>query len=450
MKEKNVIKSEADKNNSKHNEINKKKNKKIKSFNFNIKYKTHISLIFQLIILFLPFSITDSNGGDCNPDNNKITLIVKGTGNKQILYGNIKSPDIVIINGVLQSNTGNNNNYFNFNENENTLVLKWNTLLTSLKEMFKTINDIISIDFSNFDTSKVTELNSMFDNCQVKSINFNNFNTSIVTDMSGMFSGTSFTSLDLSNFKTSRVKSMRYMFNYCMLLKELNIASFDTSSVINMDYMFSHAESLVLLNLHNFDTSSVTNMANMFDGCKSLLYINLFSFQEKNGVNINEIFKDSSGKFTYCIDENKSPRISQLLGSDELTSDCDNNCFSKSKIILIKNECGYNCISYECEIEESPDLFYSTIIEETTNYYTSTEITESTEITDEKTEITQSTEITDEKTEITESTEITDEKTENTEKNEITDEKTENIDSTIKESVNKEKNENNFFFSKFF
>ena len=96
--------------------------------------------------------------------------------------------------------------------------------MTSCKEMFKDLNDIISIDFSNFDTSKVTEMTSMFYSCTVKSINFYNFNTSIVTDMSSMFAGSSqITSLDLSSFRTSNVKNMNYMFHYCISLKEINL-----------------------------------------------------------------------------------------------------------------------------------------------------------------------------------------------------------------------------------
>ena len=53
----------------------------------------------------------------------------------------------------------------------------------------------------------------MFEFCSsLTSLNLSNFNTSNVVDMESMFSNCgSLTSLDLSNFKTSNVVDMRYM-----------------------------------------------------------------------------------------------------------------------------------------------------------------------------------------------------------------------------------------------
>ena len=188
-----VLKSISKKKYLKQNKINKnKKNfefRKIKKLNLNLR----IVLIFQLIIIFLPFFYMDFNGGDyngnggdynaggfngggpnnneiilyVNPDENKITLIVNGKGEKQILNRNIISPDIVIINNNEPIYKMDNNlDSFTLDQDENTIILKWRNLLTSCKEMFKDIDNIISIDFSNFDTSKVTEMTSMFYSCQ--------------------------------------------------------------------------------------------------------------------------------------------------------------------------------------------------------------------------------------------------------------------------------------------
>ena len=56
-----------------------------------------------------------------------------------------------------------------------------------------------------------------------------------------MFNGCeSLTSLDLSNFNTSLVESMSSMFFDCKLLKILNLKNFDTSKVTNTEDMFSH------------------------------------------------------------------------------------------------------------------------------------------------------------------------------------------------------------------
>ena len=70
---------------------------------------------------------------------------------KKVFNSNIR-PDIVIINNELQTEI-NTINSFTFDQEENTIILKWKTLFTSCKEMFKDINYLISIDLSNFDTS---------------------------------------------------------------------------------------------------------------------------------------------------------------------------------------------------------------------------------------------------------------------------------------------------------
>ena len=74
--------------------------------------------------------------------------------------------------------------------------------------------DLLEIDVSNFDTSKVTDMSRMFyDLRNVTSLNLSNFDTSQVTTMNRMFSGMSnLTTLDLSNFDTSKVTSMGSMF----------------------------------------------------------------------------------------------------------------------------------------------------------------------------------------------------------------------------------------------
>ena len=66
--------------------------------------------------------------------------------------------------------------------------------------------------------------------------------------------------VDLSNFDTSKVTNMASMFNAMPKLTSLNLSNFDTSKVTNMSYMFSAIRNLITLNLSNFDTSKVTNM----------------------------------------------------------------------------------------------------------------------------------------------------------------------------------------------
>ena len=130
-------------------------------------------------------------------------------------------------------------------------------------------SSLTSLDLSNFNTSKVEGMNSMFLNCS------------------------SLTSLDLSSFDTSNVKDMSTMFLNCSSLTSLDLSTFSTSNVEDMRRMFDNCSSLTSLDLSTFDMSKVESTIYMFRGCEKLARIyagSLFSYTH-NG---NEV-KDSIG-----------------------------------------------------------------------------------------------------------------------------------------------------------
>ena len=128
------------------------------------------------------------------------------------------------------------------------------------------IRNVLEIDLSNFDTSKVTNMSNMFlGMSNLTTLNLSNFNTSQVTNMAGMFFNILLlTTLDFSSFNTSKVTSMSNMFNNMPSLTTLDLSSFDTSNVTDMRYMFFSMSNLTTLDLSNFNTSQVTNMNGMF------------------------------------------------------------------------------------------------------------------------------------------------------------------------------------------
>lgn len=75
---------------------------------------------------------------------------------------------------------------------------------TNSSNMFYYCRNLVTLDLSNFDTSKINNMSSMFNVCN------------------------SLTSLDVSEFDTSNVTDMCYMFTECNELAELNIAKWDT------------------------------------------------------------------------------------------------------------------------------------------------------------------------------------------------------------------------------
>ena len=142
----------------------------------------------------------------------------------------------------------------------------------------------------------------MFDNLtSLKILDFNNFNTSQVINMDCMFSWcSSLTSLDVSNWDTSKVTNMHNMFFNCYALQTLNISNWDTSKVTNMSYMFESCSQLREINgLEKLDTSKVTNMSYMFNNCKNLSgKITIMNPNIKNYLSMfYDCSQDSSGKF---------------------------------------------------------------------------------------------------------------------------------------------------------
>ena len=99
--------------------------------------------------------------------------------------------------------------------------------------------------------------------------------------------------IDISNFDTSKVIDMEYMFMGMSSLTSLDISNFDTSKVTNMECMFYYMSSLTSLDISNFDTSRVTNMQNMF-----ALYDEDISKDKLEKIYVNNDFNTSQLTFT--------------------------------------------------------------------------------------------------------------------------------------------------------
>ena len=168
--------------------------------------------------------------------------------------------------------------------------------VTTMYDMFAYMSKLTTLNLSHFDTSKVTNMNNMFYHMPaLTTINLSSFDTSNVTDMSGMFSSMSkLTTLNLSHFDTSKVTDMGFMFSDMFNLTTLDISSFDTSKVTNMRYMFDDMSKLTTLNLSHFDTSKVTNMGYMFSGMSNLTNLDLSSFDTSKVTDMYAMFSDMS------------------------------------------------------------------------------------------------------------------------------------------------------------
>ena len=146
----------------------------------------------------------------------------------------------------------------------------------------------------------------IFESCkQYISISVIDCNTSKVTNMSSMFYDcSSLQQLDFKNFNTETVTRMSYIFQGCSSLTELDLSKFDTKNVTNMSSMFSDCSSLTELDLPNFNADNVTNMGNMFFECSSLHTVtfnkklNEGIKQQLNELGLTEEVKEEENKIT--------------------------------------------------------------------------------------------------------------------------------------------------------
>ena len=146
--------------------------------------------------------------------------------------------------------------------------LVWDAPLTDCSNMFKNCKDLGEVYFQYFDFSLVTNMSSMFMNCESLLSIRGLSNTSSLTDVSFMFYNSHLTDRYFKMFDTPSVTNMSYMF-YGFNILHFIINFMNTSSVVDMSYMFSSC-GMNTLRLVNLNTSSVINMNNMFSYSQTL------------------------------------------------------------------------------------------------------------------------------------------------------------------------------------
>ena len=176
--------------------------------------------------------------------------------------------------------------------------------ITYMGYMFSGARVVGNLDFSNWDTSKVTNMSYMFwsangkNRCKYSNkyllenysylTGLNNLNLQSVQDMSYMFNSSTyydFQDKELA-WDTSNITDMSCMFANCNAYNFPKL-SFDTRNVTNMAYMFRQFESYNDLKLNFTDTSKVTDMSCMFGFCDTNDYLNHISEYNFSYLNYN-------------------------------------------------------------------------------------------------------------------------------------------------------------------
>ena len=172
------------------------------------------------------------------------------------------------------------------------------------------------LDLSSFNTSKVTNMDSMFNKCFAKLSGLSNWDVSKVTsmvcmfqyakgptaqdvydwnvsnvkNMHNMFFSSGVTSLDLSKWNVSNVTNISGIFSNCDILTSLDVSSWDVHNVTDMNCSFCNCKKLISLDVYNWNVSNVTDMGHMFYGCSSLTSLDLSSWYVSNVTDMGCMF----------------------------------------------------------------------------------------------------------------------------------------------------------------
>ena len=104
-----------------------------------------------------------------------------------------------------------------------------------------------SLDVSNWDTSRMTDGNSMFTECS--SLQF----------------------IDVSNWNTQALTNGIHMFSWCSSLQSIDVSNWNTQALTNGNYMFRACSSLPKLDLRKAYFNKVSSAIGMFSMCDALV-----------------------------------------------------------------------------------------------------------------------------------------------------------------------------------
>ena len=166
--------------------------------------------------------------------------------------------------------------------------------LTNCSKLFSYARDIVSVDASEWDSSKVTDMSYMFEYAGTNhagiTLNPSDWNVSNVTDMSYMFTYTQLGAVDFSSWgpQVTKVTNMTEMFYYAKNASVI-LGDWDCSSVTHIAYLFSNSQ-VTSLDLSKWSMPNVTSMRNVFYNCSTLSSLNISGWNTSNVTDMAYMF----------------------------------------------------------------------------------------------------------------------------------------------------------------
>ena len=153
------------------------------------------------------------------------------------------------------------NNAADFNED----ISSWDVSnVTTMKYMFQSSNNFNGGDMSSWDVSSVTNMDAMFQSSQNFNGDMSSWDISSATGVGAMFNGSNNFNGDISSWDVSNITNMSSWFKYAINFNGGDISTWDVSNVTDMNDMFYGANNFNGGDISTWDVSNVTAMQNMF------------------------------------------------------------------------------------------------------------------------------------------------------------------------------------------
>ena len=198
--------------------------------------------------------------------------------------------------------------------------------------------------------------------------------TTPLTDFSNFFSSQydanvkNIISIDFSKFNSSLINKFSSSFKGCTSLQKLDLSTFTVSSETVISNMFEDCSSLVAIDISNFDLTN-NEIHKIFRNLGKLLYVNLINcVGETNDIYtlLNALRDLSNNKKFICLNQDKFNDVDSYYKESNNGDSIENEIGNCCNFDLDNYECGYLLVSFfgESTYESGFQNIYRTNINE--------------------------------------------------------------------------------------
>ena len=158
------------------------------------------------------------------------------------------------------------------------------------------MNALTSVDTSNANTSRVTDMTRMFRNCSgLTELNLNHWDVSNVTSLERIFYGcTGLKTLNIKQWDVSSVTNLNYAFYTCNSLTELDLSGWNTCNVTTMNQLFFKSANLKRIDVSGWNTGNATSLYATFAYLPALEYVNMTGWDVSKVENCYGLFMNDN------------------------------------------------------------------------------------------------------------------------------------------------------------